>query len=318
MTKYVEWQESAIKLAKTNTLSWREIARVLDVPKSTCSDMLRQYYEFMGEDDENTSSSVKEKSVTHLYIPDNQVRPGISLDYLDWIGQYIVRKRPDVIINAGDFADMESCSTYDKGMRSAEGKRVQHDIEAAIKGMEVLLAPLRKLQVAQEKAGEEVYRPRMVMTLGNHENRLERHVNMNPELHGFLSVDDLQYKEAGWEVIPFLTPIVIDGIAYCHYFQNVMTGKPLGGNAANLLKVIGMSFTQGHRQQLDISTRYLQATGQQQFGLICGAAYVHNEDYKGVQGNHHWRGIIVKHNVKDGSYDPLFISMDWLEKEYGK
>jgi hypothetical protein len=36
-----------------------------------------------------------------------------------------------------------------------------------------------------------------------------------------------------------------------------------------------------------------------------------------VQGNKHWRGIVVKHNVRNGSYDPLFISLGWLEKEYG-
>lgn len=311
-----EWQIDAVKLANTGVMSWRDISRQLNVPKSTVSDFLRGYYSEMKM--EEVYGTPKEKSVTHLVIPDTQVRPGISLDYLGWIGEYIVRKQPDVIVHLMDHADMASLSSYDKGKRSAEGKRVQDDINAAIKGMEVLLKPLRDLQEKQRKNGEEVYSPRMVATLGNHEDRITRHVEANPELHGFLSIDDLKYAEMGWEVYPFLTPVEIDGITYCHYFPNVMTGKPLGGTAANMLKVIGKSFTMGHRQVLDVAHRQLPTNGERQWGLIAGAAYVHDEHYKGVQGNHHWRGIILKHNVKDGGYDPTFVSMDWLQKEFGK
>jgi hypothetical protein len=96
-----------------------------------------------------------------------------------------------------------------------------------------------------------------------------------------------------------------------------MSGKPLTGTAQNMLKTIGESFTMGHRQTLDVTTRFLPSSGKQQWGMICGAAYVHEEHYKGVQGNKHWRGIVLKHNVRDGSYDPLFVSMEWLEKEFG-
>lgn len=315
MIELKEWQAQAIALHNTDTMSWRDIAKMVGVAKSTVSDFLRAYQTAVEGAEEGSG---KKEGTTHLVIPDTQVRPGISLEYLRWIGEYIVRKQPDVIVHLMDHADMESLSSYDKGKKSAEGKRVSEDIAAAIKGMEVLLTPLWNLQEQQRQAGEKVYKPRLVATLGNHENRIDRHVDANPELHGFLSVDDLKYKEMGWEVVPFLTPIIIDGVSYCHYFPNNMTGKPLTGTAQNMLKTIGCSFTMGHRQTLDVATRFLPTSGQQQWGLICGAAYVHEEHYKGVQGNHHWRGIVVKHNVKNGSYDPLFIGMDWLEREYGK
>jgi hypothetical protein len=309
MIEQEDWKVQAVALHNTGTMSWRDIALLLGVPKSTCSDFLRAY-----------TSEVKEaakEGTTHLVIPDTQVRPGISLDYLRWIGQYIVRKQPDVIVHIGDHADMPSLSSYDKGKRTAEGKRVSEDIQWSIGGMAALLEPLRKLQKQQKEAGEVVYNPRMVLTLGNHEDRINRHVDANPELHGFLSIADLKYVEMGWEVVPFLTPINIDGVSYCHYFPNVMTGKPLSGTAQNMLKTIGESFTMGHRQTLDVTTRFLPSSGKQQWGMICGASYTHDEHYKGVQGNKHWRGIVLKHNVRDGSYDPLFISMDWLEAEYG-
>ena len=45
--------------------------------------------------------------------------------------------------------------------------------------------------------------------------------------------------------------------------------------------------------------------------------YTHSEDYKGHQGNHHWRGVIVKHQVSKGSYNPMFVDLNYLEKRYG-
>lgn len=301
------WKSKALTLHNTGLLSRRRIAKLVGVPRSTCLDFLRGV--------EHKEIEVGGEGKTHLFIPDSQVKKGVSLDYLGWVGEYIVRKMPDVVVHAGDFCDVESLSSYDKGKRSAEGRRVQEDIDIAKKAMKILLGPLRKLQAEQRVNGEKVYSPRLVLTLGNHEFRIERHVEANPELYGFLSIDSLGYKEAGWEVIDYLKPITIDGVSYCHYFTNSMTGKPLGGNALGMLKTLGTSFTQGHAQKLDVATRSLPATGQTQWALIAGACYDHEESYKGMH-NDHWKGIILKHNVKNGAYDPLFISLEWLRKEY--
>jgi hypothetical protein len=53
----------------------------------------------------------------HLFIPDVQAKEGVPFDHLDWIGRFIVDKKPDVIIQAGDFADMPSLSSYDRGKK---------------------------------------------------------------------------------------------------------------------------------------------------------------------------------------------------------
>ena len=308
-----EWQHDAIALYLDGDLNTTAIAYLVEKPRTTCRDFLKRYKKAMEVPEES-----EYLGVTHMYLPDLQVKPGIDMNYLKWIGEYIVRKRPSVIINAGDMADMPSLSQWDAGTGRAEGKRLQEDIDCVIEANNILLSPLRKLQAKQKAKGQNVYNPRMVLTLGNHEDRISRYVNSNPNLQGFVSVDSLKYKEAGWEVVDFLKPIIIDGISYCHYFTNNMTGKPLGGNALNMLKTIGTSFTQGHKQTLDVATRFLPSDGKQQWGIIAGACYLHEEHYKGHQGNHHWRGVIVKHNVKDGSYDPLFVSLDWLKKEYDK
>ena len=74
----------------------------------------------------------------HLIIPDTQVKRDVDLSYLEWIGKYIVDKKPDVIVQIGDFADMPSLSSYDVGKKSFEGRRYKDDIEAAEKRLLVI------------------------------------------------------------------------------------------------------------------------------------------------------------------------------------
>lgn len=345
-----EWQTLALTLKNNHpNMTTNKIAGMVDVPRTTLRDFFARYYSEMAVDkademfpqapvvaDKGHSEVMGEftlqdvfkietipcaehlKFPTHFIIPDSQVKPDVDLSYLSWIGEYIVRKKPDVIVHLGDFFDLESLSSYDKGKKSAEGKRLNKDIEVGIEGMRALLTPLYNYQ--QEEIaiyGEVRYKPRMVFLYGNHCNRLTRHVEANPELDGFLSLKDLRIEDFGWTAVPFLKPITLNGIAYCHYFPNEFTGKPLGGSALSMLKTLGTSFVQGHKQTLDHAVRHLPTNGKQQHGLICGAAYSHNEDYKGMN-NSHWRGCVVAHRVNDGAYDPLFVSLDYLEDEYGK
>ena len=75
---------------------------------------------------------------THLVIGDAHAKPGVSNDRFEWLGKLVIRVRPDVVINMGDWADMASLCLYDKGKRSYEGRRYLEDIEAAnirIEGM---------------------------------------------------------------------------------------------------------------------------------------------------------------------------------------
>jgi uncharacterized protein YprB with RNaseH-like and TPR domain len=53
-----DWKQLAIQLAETNALSWRGIARELDVPKSSVSDHLRAYYKMRNTDVEPSQALV--------------------------------------------------------------------------------------------------------------------------------------------------------------------------------------------------------------------------------------------------------------------
>lgn len=249
----------------------------------------------------------------HLFISDVQAKEGVSLEHLNWLGQYILKKKPDVIIQVGDFADMPSLSSYDRGKRSFEGRRYKKDIAAAREAMDILLGPMKEHNKRQKETKHAQYKPRMVLTLGNHEHRIERAMESQPELEGVIGYHDLPYED--WEVHDFLKPVVIDGVMYVHFLSNPMTGKPYAGTALNQLAKVQHSFCVGHKQTLDHAT-YFTPLGKQTTGIVAGAFYQHNEEYKGYQGNAHWRGVIMLHDVKDGCFDPMFISLDYLRRRY--
>jgi hypothetical protein len=251
----------------------------------------------------------------HFVIPDCQVKPGIDLTYLNRIGKYIVEKKPDVVICIGDFADMPSLSSYDVGTKAFEGRRYRTDIAAAHTGMATLLEPIRQFNEAARKGHRERYNPRLVLTMGNHENRIAKATNNDPKLDGTIGLSDLKYEEFGWEVVPFLDVVVIDGVAYSHYFTSGVLGKPCVSAQAQLARK-HMSCVAGHQQGFQVATGY-RADGARLTSIIAGSCYEHNEDYMGPQGNNHWRGALMLHNVEQGQFDLVQVPLNYLERKYG-
>jgi hypothetical protein len=246
----------------------------------------------------------------HLLIPDCQVKPNAPTRHLEWAGKYAADKQPEVIIQIGDFADMPSLSSYDRGKRNFEGRRYVKDTGAVHRGMETLLGPISKARG---------YSPLLVLCLGNHEARIDRATQESPELEGVVDVADLGYEDFGWQVHKFLEVVVLDGVAYSHFFPRAASGKVVqtrngAPSARTQLIREGRSCTAGHAQGYDIACAPL--AGRLQWGLIAGSFYLHNEDYLGPQGNNHWRGLVLKNGVNRGSYSPIAVDMDYLRKRY--
>ena len=316
-----DWKEEAITLANAG-MSWRKVAREVGVGKSTVSDFLRKHFKGYVKPKElgigvveNSVTEYSVDGVTHLIVGDTQNKPSESLDYMLCLGKFIADKQPDVIVHIGDGWDFPSLSSYDKGTKGFEGRRLKADIEAGRMGLELLTKPMQELQKAQKEQGLEVYKPRMIYTLGNHEARLDRLVEFTPELEGLFGTEMLPIAEYGFEVYPFLKPACVDGINYVHFLANPFTGKPYGGAALNQLKNVGNSFVVGHKQTLDVAMRPT-LDGKMQIGIINGSCYPFDEGYKGFQGNNHFRGVTVLHEVKDGFGLPMFVSLEYIMDKY--
>lgn len=249
-----------------------------------------------------------------LYIPDLQVKPGHDLTYLTRIGEYIVEKQPDVVIQGGDLADMESLSTYDAGKKAFEGRRYTKDVECAIDAQVKLFEPLALDQARSRMNKKKVYNPRKIITIGNHENRINRAINDDAKIEGLISMDDLCFKSFFDEVYNFLDVVVVGGVAFSHYFVTGTAGRPASTASAQLNKK-HMSCIAGHQQGLQIATAH-RADGKRLTSIIAGSCYEHNEDYMGPQGNKHWRGVLMLHDVQDGEFDLMPVSLDYLNKKY--
>jgi hypothetical protein len=217
---------------------------------------------------------------------------------MEWAANFANEKKPDVIIHIGDHWDMPSLSTYDKGKTAFEGRRYIKDIEAGRKAMERFVCNLK-------------YKPRLVFCTGNHEMRIQRVVDLNAEYQGKFDLEDMGLRDYGWEVVPFLKPIEISGVKYCHYFTSGTLGRPVS-SAAVLLRETQQSATMGHVQHSDLAMHKKT----QQRALFCGTFYSHQEEYLGHQGNDQRRQIIMKHEVQDGRYDLMEVSLNFLSKAY--
>lgn len=238
-------------------------------------------------------------------IPDIQTQPGRSIEHLTYCGMYIAEKRPDVVIQIGDFGDFPSLSRHDeKGSLALEGKRYKKDVESTHVAMDALVTPIKQ-----------AYSPLMLLTLGNHEDRINRVVKNDPKLEGLLSISDLKYEQWGWRVFPFLQPIVVGEVAFCHYFPSGVMGHPIT-SARQLLTKLHMSAFAGHQQGRDIAYSK-RADGRDLTAIISGSFYTHQESYLSPFTNNHWRGMYFLHEVKNGQFDEMAISINYLKRRYG-
>lgn len=254
---------------------------------------------------------------SHLFIPDTQIHPGVPLDHIHALANYVVEKKPNRIIMIGDWWDMPSLSVYeDKGSKYFHDKNYKDDVQYGNYAMSILMDAIEKEMRRIRKNKKKLWKPDMHFCIGNHEQRIKRAVNRDPVLEGTISYDDLDLR--GWQVHDFLEIVNLDGVNYSHYFVNPdsLRGAPLSGTIENKLKLMGESFSMGHQQTRQYGTRHT-ATGKELHGLVCGSFYMHDEAYMGPQMNRqHWRGIVMKNEVQNGAYDPCFVSLDFLLRRY--
>jgi hypothetical protein len=250
----------------------------------------------------------------HFICPDTQVRPGVPTDHIDWIAQAIVDYRPDTVIHIGDHWDCPSLSMHDgPGSMKMEGARYEDDVAAGNEAFARLSAPMEAEQARLRRNKEKQWNPRKVFCFGNHENRINRAVNNAPKWAGTIGEHHLLTRD--WERHPFLSRVWQDGVLYSHYFQSSHSSYAIGGSIDNRLNKIGASFVQGHEQGFRYGTR-IQASGSTWHGLVCGSAYLHDEDYRGNQGQGHWRGVVVLNEVRDGDYCVMPLTLDYLCRKF--
>jgi hypothetical protein len=240
------------------------------------------------------------------FIPDTQVRKGVPIEHIIYAGRYIAQKRPDVIVIIGDWWDFPSLSKHSQpGSLAKENARYIDDLNAGREAMELFMNEIEKA------AG---YRPVLIFCLGNHEYRAVRRIDDDPVLQGVISLDHLRLADYGFKVYPFLQPVTVGGVAFSHFFPSGVMGRAITKPHVSL-RTLHMSTVAGHLQGRE--TAYARrADGTQMTAIISGSFYQHNEEYLSPLTNIHWRGMWMLHEVKNGSFDEMAVSINFLKRKF--
>lgn len=240
-------------------------------------------------------------------VMDTQVKEDAPIDHLRAYGRYIARKQPDVIVCIGDWWDFPSLSFHNKpGSVEREGRRYNQDFAAGRSAMDVFMNPIAKVPG---------YKPLKVFTLGNHDILPSRQAAEDARLDGTLVDPTRVLKDYGWTVYDFLQPVTIAGVAFSHYFPSGPMGRPIT-TSRSLLTKMHMSCIAGHQQGRDIAYSR-RGDGSLMTGIISGAFYQHDEHYLSPFANGHWRGTWFLHEVKDGQFDEMALSISFLKRKFG-
>jgi hypothetical protein len=222
----------------------------------------------------------------------------------------------------GDWEDMESLSSYDKGKGNYAGRSYKRDLAAAWEAREMFNAPTDTFNKKAAEGHRQRYKPTKYALGGNHfEGRIARAVNDEPMLKGTIGVKDGRHSDFGWDYVPFLEPVGIEGFAFQHYFTTGIMGRPIGGESPGLtlIKKQFVSSVQGHNHLFDIAHR-TKPDGSRLWGISAGCFLDkdQHESYAGPSNHMWWRGLILLKGCKDGDFEEMqTISIEELERQYG-
>lgn len=250
-----------------------------------------------------------------IVIADTQVKPDSDLSHLEALSRYIWKHKPKYIVHIGDAFDFPSLSSYRTPAERQDKARLSDDLHSGVQSLDVITEFYQE-RVLRSK-GKVQYNPTLIFCAGNHENRLSRYVEDNPELIGMVDLKSI-IESRGWMYYDFLEPVEINDIIFRHYMVNPMSGRAIGGSIENKLNKHLHSFVHGHQQQFQYGRRQ-NVLGKPHFGVCAGSFYLEDESYRmyentEIRGFVHMRSFTNRYDYID--YDCEFVSMERLLEDY--
>ncbi len=226
----------------------------------------------------------------------------------EWIGKYINATKPDVVVQIGDFATLDSLSTHTPNETFAGKSKPTYMADMA--SFNEALDAMQLNEVERH------------CTLGNHERRLYLFEDRAPEAYGMMQCE-LQkiFERHKWTFSPYGQITYYGGVGFVHAALNKL-GKTYGGKTAeNQIAndsihdlVIGHSHTERRHRAAKIGgTNSVQIVN-----VGCALPDLHIEEYAqhALTG---WSYGIADMTIQHGHIqDYHFVSMASLGERYGK
>jgi UDP-2,3-diacylglucosamine pyrophosphatase LpxH len=253
-----------------------------------------------------------------LPIGDAHVADDQDLRRFSLLSQFIVDQRPDHIVFMGDFMTLNCFSAWDMNKRAKmEGRRYWKEIAAGQEAIALTFEDLWSLQRDQKRQKVKVYNPSLTYLMGNHETRLQRYVDLHPEIEESLSLEkDLELKRLGFDIIPYMSYKYINDIGFTHIPFNKMR-EISGVNITHKAQMVTIKSTVfGHTHEFHVSNRHTEGMEHLQQTLNCGCFFEETEEYALGKLTQYWKGLVLLHSYKPGRFDMDTYSLGRLERMY--
>lgn len=243
--------------------------------------------------------------------------PSVSNERFDWLGRFLYDVKPDYVVDLGDGADMRSLNSFDTRKPQAI---VSQSYEADINHYNDAMERVRYEFVKHRRK-----RPAYYGFEGNHEHRIKTALGFDPRLEGSkygISFKHLQTNKWFDEYHEYENgdPKVhrYDGVDFAHFITGGNMGRPVSGvhHAYALVQNRYNSCVVGHTHKRDLYFRDGVA-GKAAIGLVAGSYKGAEESWAGQANKSWWKGCVVLHNIQDGYFEPQFVDLSTLEREYG-
>lgn len=248
-----------------------------------------------------------------LIVPDlhQDPRHPHRLDVLRWIARFGAERKVPRVVQLGDWSTWDSVSAHDKN--DTLKARLKPSIATDMDNLQEGLAAF------QAEQGD--WRPKKLVTLGNHEHRLERFENANPETHQTFTLrrDEL-FASFGWRTSPFGELRYIEGVAFTHHPTNG-AGRAFGGKlgATRSANETTCSIVHGHTHSWKFwpAAKIGPANGIDILEAGCALDWGEIESYALHSQNDWWWGVTVARLISGRIIDVERVSMVTLRRRYG-
>jgi predicted phosphodiesterase len=157
-----------------------------------------------------------------LVIPDVHLTESVPKVY-QLVKKYIPLFNPTDVVILGDFMDVSSLSFWDKDKRrKIEGRRYMKEVATANAELDYIQKHCKNV----------------VFLEGNHENRVEKYIDSNPELEGVMDIPIvLKLKQRGIKYIPVNHLYRMGHLYFTHgyYYNKHYAHKTLDAYGCNLI-----------------------------------------------------------------------------------
>lgn len=202
-----------------------------------------------------------------IVIPDMQV-PYQDNESLAAVEKYMKSQKFDYYINLGDFLDLDCISSHNKNnLRQVEGKRILKDYEEANKILDRHQKIVRK---NNPKA-------KFYLLEGNHEYRIERYIDANPQLEGMVEVEKgLRLDERGFEYIRCCKTGEHLSIGEANFHHGIYTTKY---HTNKMVENFGSNIFYGHTHDIMSFSKVLRGKDQTIVGQSLGCLCQYEQSY---------------------------------------